>query len=64
MEDVPLAFGEFQGRLLVGVGNLLRIYELGKKRLLKKCENKVVFVFFWILLVLEFHKCYSEYYCE
>lgn len=30
----------FQGRLLVGVGNVLRMYELGKKKLLRKCENK------------------------
>ncbi|CAH8635106.1 unnamed protein product [Schistosoma margrebowiei] len=29
-----------EGRLLVGVGNRLRIYDLGKKKLLKKCENK------------------------
>ena len=30
-----------QGRLLAGVGRLLRIYDLGKKKLLRKCENKV-----------------------
>jgi len=32
-----------QGRLLVGVGRLLRIYDLGKKKMLRKCENKVVY---------------------
>jgi splicing factor 3B subunit 3 len=37
---VPLAFAEFQGRLLVGIGNYVRLYELGKKKLLKKCETK------------------------
>jgi splicing factor 3B subunit 3 len=37
---VPLAFAEFQDRLLVGVGNYVRLYELGKKKLLKKCETK------------------------
>jgi splicing factor 3B subunit 3 len=26
--------------LLCGVGNYVRIYELGKKKLLKKCETK------------------------
>ena len=30
----------FQGRLLVGVGKLLRIYDIGKRRMLRKCENK------------------------
>ncbi|MEQ2209354.1 Splicing factor 3B subunit 3 [Xenoophorus captivus] len=30
-----------KGRILVGVGKLLRIYDLGKKKLLRKCENKV-----------------------
>lgn len=41
MEDVPLAIAPFQGRAMVGVGKLLRIYDLGKKKLLRKCENKV-----------------------
>uniref|UniRef100_A0A8C5BMP9 Splicing factor 3B subunit 3 n=1 Tax=Gadus morhua TaxID=8049 RepID=A0A8C5BMP9_GADMO len=40
VEDVPLAIAPFQGRVLVGVGKLLRIYDLGKKKLLRKCENK------------------------
>jgi hypothetical protein len=30
-----------QGRVVVGVGRFLRIYDLGKKKLLRKCENKV-----------------------
>lgn len=30
----------FQGRLLVSVGRVLRIYDFGKKKLLRKCENK------------------------
>jgi splicing factor 3B subunit 3 len=41
VEEVPLAMCEFNGRLLVGVGRSLRLYELGKKRLLRKCENKM-----------------------
>ncbi|KAG9012521.1 pre-mRNA-splicing factor rse1 [Tulasnella sp. JGI-2019a] len=40
VEDVPLSLLGFQGRLLVGIGNALRIYEIGKKKLLRKCENK------------------------
>jgi splicing factor 3B subunit 3 len=40
VDDIPLAMVEFGGRLLVGVGRCLRLYDLGKKKLLKKCENK------------------------
>ena len=41
LDDVPVAMEPFQGRLLVGVGHLLRIYDIGKKKMLRKCENKV-----------------------
>ena len=40
MDDAPLALEPFNGRLLVGVGKLLRIYDIGKKKMLRKCENK------------------------
>lgn len=40
VEGVPLAMAGFQGRLLVGIGKMLRIYDLGKRKLLRKCENK------------------------
>jgi len=40
MDDVPTALCPFQGRLLVGVGRTLRIYDMGKKKMLRKCENK------------------------
>lgn len=40
-DDVPLAVMGFQGRLAVGVGKSLRIYDIGKKKLLRKVENKV-----------------------
>jgi len=40
VEVPPSALHPFQGRLLVGAGNLLRIYDIGKKKLLKKCEYK------------------------
>jgi splicing factor 3B subunit 3 len=40
VEDIPQAMMEFQGKLLVGIGRSLRLYELGKKKLLKKSENK------------------------
>ena len=41
VDDIPAAIAPFQGRVLIGVGNNLRIYDLGKKKLLRKCENKV-----------------------
>ena len=40
-KGVPYALCEFQGRLLVGVGNILRLYDLGKKQLLRKSEVRV-----------------------
>lgn len=40
VEAPPCALAAFNGKLLVGVGRLLRLYDLGKKKLLKKCENK------------------------
>ena len=40
VEDVPLAIVGFGGRALISVGKTLRIYDLGKRKLLRKCENK------------------------
>jgi splicing factor 3B subunit 3 len=40
-DDIPLAVMAFQGRLVAGVGKALRIYDIGKKKLLRKVENKV-----------------------
>jgi len=39
-EELPGAFAEHKGRLIAGVGRILRVYELGQKKLLRKCENK------------------------
>ena len=41
VDEVPGAMCEFDGRLAVGIGRSLRVYDLGKKKLLRKCENKV-----------------------
>ena len=43
VEEVPHAIAAFQGRVAVGIGRLLRLYDLGKKKLLRKCESKVQF---------------------
>ncbi|XP_014289805.1 splicing factor 3B subunit 3 isoform X1 [Halyomorpha halys] len=40
VDELPTAICPFHGRILVGVGRLLRLYDLGKKKLLRKCENK------------------------
>ncbi|KAG0214840.1 CPSF A subunit region-domain-containing protein [Mortierella sp. GBAus27b] len=42
VEDVPYALLHFQGRLLAGIGRILRIYDLGKRKLLRKCENRSI----------------------
>jgi splicing factor 3B subunit 3 len=41
LDDVPIALLAFQGRLVAGVGKALRIYDIGKKKMLRKAENKV-----------------------
>lgn len=41
VEGVPLSLCQFQGRLLAGIGPVLRLYDLGRRRLLRKCENKL-----------------------
>ena len=38
---MPGALCEFDGKLAAGIGRSLRVYDLGKKKLLRKCENKV-----------------------
>ena len=42
VEEPPLALLGFQGRLLAGIGINLRIYDLGMKQLLRKCQAQVV----------------------
>lgn len=44
-DDVPMALMAFQGRLVAGIGKSLRLYDMGKKKLLRKVENKVRFAF-------------------
>lgn len=43
-DDIPTALTAFQGRLVAGVGKALRIYDMGKKKLLRKAENTVSFI--------------------
>ena len=41
VHDIPLALCAYKGKLLAGIGSVLRLYDIGKKKLLNKCENKV-----------------------
>lgn len=41
VDDVPTALIAFQGKLIAGVGDKLRLYDVGKKKLLRKQELKV-----------------------
>lgn len=41
VEEPPMALLAFQGKLLAGIGSLLRLYDLGMKQLLRKCQAPV-----------------------
>jgi len=40
LKDIPQALCAFKGRLLAGLGSKVLLYEVGKKKLLRKSENK------------------------
>ena len=44
VSEIPYAMCAYQGKVLIGVGKLLRLYDLGKKKMLRKCENKVSYI--------------------
>lgn len=53
VDNVPTAICGFQGRVIIGIGRILRLYDIGKKKLLRKCENKVnTCVIHYLLLLL------------
>ncbi|KAI1715078.1 mono-functional DNA-alkylating methyl methanesulfonate n-term domain-containing protein [Ditylenchus destructor] len=41
VDDAVYAIHDFRGTALIGVGNRVRMYDFGKKKLLAKCENRV-----------------------
>ena len=41
VEQIPSCMIAFDGRLLVGIGSILRLYDVGKKKLLRKCETRI-----------------------
>ena len=40
IEDIPMSFIQFKGKLLAGIGKTLRLYDIGKAKLLKKSEQR------------------------
>ncbi|PWN37092.1 putative splicing factor 3B subunit 3 [Meira miltonrushii] len=40
VDDIPSVVQPFGGRLVAGIGKALRVYDMGRKKLLRKCENK------------------------
>jgi len=48
-DDVPLSLLPFQGKLVAGIGASLRIYDIGRKKLLRKAETKVRHKLFSVL---------------
>ncbi|KAJ6569520.1 CPSF A subunit region-domain-containing protein [Mycena capillaripes] len=40
LDDIPLVLRAFQGKLAAGVDKALRIYDIGKQKMLRKAENK------------------------
>ncbi|KAK4247731.1 CPSF A subunit region-domain-containing protein [Corynascus novoguineensis] len=41
VEEPPMALIPFQGRLLAGIGKMLRVYDLGLRQLLRKAQGEV-----------------------
>lgn len=41
VEEPPMAMQPFQGKLIVGIGKVVRIYDLGMKQLLRKAQAEI-----------------------
>lgn len=44
MDGIPYSLSPFKGKILAGIGYMLRLYDIGKKQLLKKCEYKHLYM--------------------
>ena len=40
VDGIPGALVGFKGRLLAGIETTVRLYDMGKKKLLRKCEHR------------------------
>ena len=41
IEEPPMALLGFQGRLVAGIGNMVKIFDLGMRQLLRKCQAEI-----------------------
>ena len=44
MDSIVQSIAPFKGKTLLGIGHMLRLYDIGKRQLLKKCEYKHLYV--------------------
>lgn len=44
VNGIPYSLAPYKGKVLAGIGNMLRMYDIGKKQLLKKCEYKHLYM--------------------
>jgi len=44
MDGIPYSLAPHKGKMLAGIGYMLRMYDIGKKQLLKKCEYKHLYM--------------------
>jgi splicing factor 3B subunit 3 len=44
MDGIPYCLSPHKGKILAGIGYMLRMYDIGKKQLLKKCEYKHLYM--------------------
>ena len=44
LDEIPLSMCAFQGKVLIGVGKLLRLYDLGKKKIASEVRKQGMFV--------------------
>lgn len=44
MDGIPYSLSPYKGKILAGIGYMLRMYDIGKKQLLKKCEYKHLYM--------------------
>jgi len=40
VDGIPGALVGFKGRLLAGIETTVRLYDMGKRKLLRKCEHR------------------------
>ena len=44
VDALPLSITPYKGMILAGIGYMVRLYDIGKAQLLKKCEYKHLYM--------------------